>query len=114
MNNNITRIEALEDSVGGLYLAIFAGPTCTHLFSDFDPAGLYGSTLREEIASALTYGVDSLDGNSEDPEADYEDLMPEYGAATVIADFDIVSGLRFYPDSMGNAGLRWAELDGQE
>ena len=113
--NNITRIEALEDSVGGLYLAFFAGPTCTHLFSDFDPAGLYGSTLREEIAGALEDGVGDWDGNSEDPEEDYEDLMPDYGtAATVIAEFDILSGLRFYPESMGNAGLRWAELDGQE
>jgi hypothetical protein len=112
--NNITRLEAIEDSVGGLYLAVFVGPTCTHLFSDFDPAGLYGSTLREEISFALEYGVGDCYDNSEDPEADYEDLMPEYGAATVIADWDIVGGLRIYPESMGNAGLRWAELDGQE
>ncbi len=104
-----TRIEALESNSGQLFLAIFAGDTCTHFFGEFQYGGEKAPSMQEEIAGAAADGVDDWDGNDEEPQACYDGLTSHQYGWKLIAEWED-GGLTVYESDMGVAGRKWARV----
>ena len=90
--------QVIEDNGGGLHLAVFENGNVVYLHSGYEY--VQGQLLCDIIALQGEDDVSEWDGNTDNPQQEYDDLMDGYGVE-VIAD---TNGI--YYDLMGAAGGR--------
>lgn len=101
------KVFALEDSGGGLHIAMVNGDACEHFFSGFEYGGDRAPTMQEEIESAARDGVAGWDGDAEDPQESYDYWQASEYAYKVIGEWD-GENVVVHAGAMGNAGHRWS------
>lgn len=91
-----TSYKVIEDNGGGLHLVVFEGQKVVYLHSGYEyNVGQLKEDIKELVSGA---SVDEWEGNEDDPQASYDNIISfEYGWE-IVADQDGV-----YPDKMGGA-----------
>lgn len=99
------KYQAIEVNGGGFYLAVFENGECIYFHWSTSTVGHLAGDIK-----ALNEGAhplkDGWEGNSEDPDAKYDDLVADDYGWEIVADNNGI-----YPERMGGAASEAFEIE---